>query len=585
MTKYKRWRTAWRRAGLVAGLPILVSCATSVPLSRPVPAPVSVAVPAPVAARGLAPSVPAASAEPPAAAALPPAAAPVAALDARFPPPAVTYQTPAFEPGRSTPTSNAELSGLLGAIAREAVPGVQVRRMALGSSQAGLPIEALLIARHRESIADGLLLGGRPTVLVLAQQHGDEPAGAEALIVVARELSQGTLAPLLDRINVVLLPRANPDGAQASRRGSASGVDINRDQLLLRTPEAQAQARLLREFRPLVVLDLHEYAVGTAFVDKFGGVPRHDALLQYATTPNLPEFVTKASEEWFRRPIVAALQREGLSTEWYHTTGPDPADRKVAMGGVQPETMRNIAGLQNAIGLLLESRGADLGRQHLARRVHTHVTAVAAMLTSAAEHAAELLRVRRFVDAEVSARACQGQAVIQARATPSVYELVLLDPASGADKRVGVAWESALQLQVLRTRARPCGYWLGADQADAVRHLRALGVTVHRLDEAGDLRAEAYAETGRTLTTAGTGFGSVADAGGVLELEVQLQPALLDVAAGGHYVGLDQPLANLVIAALEPDTPSSYAAHRIVGTLDTLARVVGRPQVRMSVEP
>ena len=430
--------------GWAAGLPLLVSCASQVPLTRPVPAPVSIAIPAPIVGRATPPvmAAPAADPAPAASAPAPAASQPPSGIDARFPAPRVAYQTPAFEPGHAGFTSNAELQSMLGTITREAAAGVQVRRLWLGSSQAAAPIEALLFARHRESTLDGLLLGGRPTVLLVAQQHGDEPAGAEALLVVARELAQGSLAALLERINVVVLPRANPDGAAAGRRFSASGIDINRDHLLLRSPEAQAQARLMREFKPLVVLDLHEYAVGAAF-DKFGGVPRFDVLLQYATTANLPEFVTKAAEEWFRRPVVAALQREGLATEWYHTTTPDPADRKVAMGSIRPEASRNIAGLNNAVGLLVETRGADLDRQHLARRVHAHVTAASAVLGRAAEHAPDLLRVRRFVDTDVAAQACRGQAVIQAAPTPSEYELLLLDPATGADKRVGVAWESA----------------------------------------------------------------------------------------------------------------------------------------------
>ena len=101
----------------------------------------------------------------------------------------------------------------------------------------------------------------RPTVLLIGQQHGDEPAGAEALIVIARELAGGRLAPLLDRINVIVLPRANPDGVGERQRVSASGVDINRDHLLLRTPEARAITQLVRDYRPVVVVDSHEYTV------------------------------------------------------------------------------------------------------------------------------------------------------------------------------------------------------------------------------------------------------------------------------------------------------------------------------------
>ena len=585
MTMCNEGRLAGRWWSLALGLPMLVACADRVPLTRPLPAPVAVAVPAPVAGR----PAPRATGAPvpivlPASPESNPASLP-GGVDGRFPAPPNVFATPAFEPGRSAFTSNAELQALLAALARDAGAGVSVRRLALGASQAAAPIEALLFARHRETVADGILLGGRPTVLLVAQQHGDEPAGAEALIVVARELAQGTLSALLDRINVIVLPRANPDGAATARRLTASGIDLNRDHLLLRSPEAQAQARLLRDYRPLVLLDLHEYTLGTAFVEKFGGVPRFDALLQYATTANLPEFITKASEEWFRRPMLEALQREGLAAEWYHTTTPGPADRRVAMGGVEPDTLRNLAGLRNVVSVLLESRGADLGRQHLARRVQTHVTAVTAVLASAAERAPDLIRLRRFVDGEVGASACRGALVVQAAATASEYELTLLDPASGADKRVGVAWDSSLQLQVLKSRARPCGYWLAADQTDAVRRLRALGVTVQRLDEAGDLRGEAYTETGRELVTRSDAPTSVADAGGLLRVKVELLPALLDVAAGSHYVSLEQPLANLVIAALEPDTGAGFIAHRVIGNVDAVARVLARPQVRMTVVP
>ena len=73
-------------------------------------------------------------------------------------------------------------------------------------------------------------------MLLIGQQHGDEPAGSEALLVIAQELAQGLLEPLLDQINVVIVPRANPDGAATGTRSTANGVDMNRDHLLLNTP-------------------------------------------------------------------------------------------------------------------------------------------------------------------------------------------------------------------------------------------------------------------------------------------------------------------------------------------------------------
>jgi len=50
-------------------------------------------------------------------------------------------------------------------------------------------------------------------------------------------------------------------------------------------------------------------------------------------------------------------------------------------------------------------------------------------------------------------------------------------------------------------------------------------------------------------------------------------------------VPLDQPLANLVLAALEPDTQSSYVANHILDSIDVEARVMSRPAVKLSVVP
>ena len=511
-----------------------------------------------------------------------------AALAARFPDPDVRYRTPAFEPGHDGFTSNAELRALLQGLVSDDTGGpgaTRVRLKWLGSSQAGVPLEALHFTRSTAADLLPAANPARPTVLLIGQQHGDEPAGAEALIVIAQELAHGRLQPLLERIDVLIVVRANPDGAALGQRLTASGIDMNRDHLLLRTPEAQALAQLAREYQPIVVADAHEFAALGRLVGKYGAAPRADLLLQYAMVANLPAFVTRASEEWFRRPVLQSLKAEGLATEWYHTTSSDLADPRVSMGGVQPDTGRNVSGLRNAVSLLIETRGVGLGRAHLLRRVHSQVTALGSVLSSAATHADDLLKLRRFVDAEVAAKACQGAVTVEAAATPGEYEMPMLDLASGAEKRVTVAWDSALALVPVKQRPRPCGYWLGADQSDAVLRLRALGVQVQRIEQAAALRGESYMETARETGARADVLGSIADGGPVVRVSVKLVRALIDVEAGSFYVGLDQPLANLVVAALEPDTQNSYLANRIVPAVNGLARVLRRPQAQMSVVP
>ena len=61
--------------------------------------------------------------------------------------------------------------------------------------------------------------------------------------------------------------------------------------------------------------------------------------------------------------------------------------------------------------------------------------------------------------------------------------------------------------------------------------------------------------------------------------------SLIDVPAGSYYGPLNQPLANLALAALEPDTQNSFYANRILEQLDQAARVMAEPTVRLEALP
>ena len=510
-----------------------------------------------------------------------------AAVAARFPPPSVTYTTPGLQGSRVNFTTQAEIQDWLReqAAAASRTPGVVATVLPIGRTQRGVALEALVLTRSANTDPGTLTASGKPTVLLVGQQHGNEPAGSEALLVIARELAQGLLQPLLEKINVVIVPRANPDGASSDQRASYGGLDMNRDHLLLNTPEAQALARLEKALQPMVVVDAHEYTVVGRYLEKFGTVQKFDALLQYATTANLPEFLTKAAEEWYRRPLLAALRNEGLTTEWYHTTSSDLQDKKISMGGAQPDTGRNVNGLKNAVSLLIETRGVGIGRLHIQRRVHTHVVAISSVLASTAQRMSELTQLRPYIDKEVSLLACKDEAVVQADLTPGKYELTMLDATSGADKAVTVDWDSALVLRTVKTRVRPCGYWLSAATSTAVERLRLHGVQVLRVAETGGMLGDRYLETARSTGERQDVRGAIADANAITQVQVSLSRGLVDVPRGSYYVPLGQPLGNLIVAALEPDTQSSYFANQLIADVQHIVRVMVPPNVKFEELP
>ena len=483
------------------------------------------------------------------------------AVAVRYPDPAVEIRTPAFAGGKSDFTSQDELVAFIDGLARR-TPSLRVRT--IGTSQQGRAIPLLIFARPSTGAGD-LQKSGRPTVLIIGQQHGNEPAGGEAALALAAELADPEGAKRLDHVNVLIVPRANPDGAYQFVRGLANGADVNRDHLLGGTPEGRALGHVFADYEPDVVLDCHEFGVRIRWLEKFGGLQRHDALIQYATVSNLPPELTDAAETMFRRPLVQALSGAGLTQSWYYTSSYDRNDRVVSMGGVVPDTGRNIAGLRNAISFLIETRGVGIGRAHLKRRVYTHLVAMRSMLDSTAANAETVLALVRRLRSEVAATAGKGEIVIAGTATTGRSTLDLVDPETGADKTVDVEWRSALAIEARRKRTRPFAYLLPGSETETARRLVHLGATVTRLREAGMVDGERYrvtrAEEAKKDDVRRNDEEAVAE---VIRIEATVEPTRVVAKAGDFYVPLDQPLANVIAAALEPDTQSSYAANRVL---------------------
>lgn len=500
------------------------------------------------------------------------------AVTARFPDPSTRYVTPGLAPERRAFTTNAELDQWLRNLARTPSPnGTQATLLELGRSQQGTPIEALVVTRAQGINPDSLDATHRPTVVLIGQQHGDEPASSEALLVVAQELVQGRLESLIERLNVIVVPRANPDGAEVGTRATANGIDMNRDHLVLSTPEARALAVLVRDYRPILVLDAHEFTVAGPYLEKFKALQYYDALLDYATPANMPAFITKASKEWYHQPMVKALKTQNLTSEWLYTLSSEPNDVQLSMGDAQVDSARNVNGLKNAVSLVVESRGIGLGHSHIQRRVHTHVTAITSALHSSVERAESLEQVRSFVVRDTSAQACRDQVIVEAGSTPEQRDITMLDPETGADKTVQVDWNSSLKLRTLVSRPRPCGYWLATSAETAIERLKLLGVQVLRVAEQGSLLADTYHQTGNSAPTPQEALATLNGQTSPQRVQVALVRSAIDVAAGSYYVPMNQPLAALVVAALEPDTQSSYFAHRLIEDLSDTARIMSTP--------
>lgn len=107
-----------------------------------------------------------------------------------------------------------------------------------------------------------LWFGSGPThVLLWSQMHGDEATATSALLDILRIVSRHRMDPavqrLLGTLTIHLVPMLNPDGAERWQRRNAQGIDINRDALLLQSPEGRALEALRDRLQPALGFNLH----------------------------------------------------------------------------------------------------------------------------------------------------------------------------------------------------------------------------------------------------------------------------------------------------------------------------------------
>lgn len=492
------------------------------------------------------------------------------AVKRRYPDPQVRFDTPAFAPGKSGFSTHEEMMGYLDRL-RSRASNMHVRTA--GVSQEGRVVPAVVFTNTGRFAPAELRRLDRPVVLIVGQMHGNEPAGGEALLALAQSLAQGELQPLLDRITVVLMPRANPDGAHYFWRGTASCIDVNRDHIKVDLPETMAIRRMTLDLQPEVFVDAHEFSVATRWIDKFNAIQSYDFTMAYASHPNVDTRLAEMAERVFSRNIAQDVAAAGYTHFWYYTTAYNLKDKRVNGGGTAPDIGRNYAGLQNALSFLVESRGVGIGRDSFARRVHTHYVVLASLLRTTAEHAAEVRKVTQMARSDLIRRgrepAADDRVAVTLKMPSRAQKLTMADPVTGDNKEIEVEWVDPREAVPALTRARPYAYLVLPSHSEVARRLAMSGIEIRRLRTPVELEVESYEVTDRRQ-------GNVFVEGHIrstVTTEVRTRKRVFP--AGTFVYVMAQPGANVLVSALEPESSSSFVA---LGIVPTDRRGLANPQ-------
>ncbi|MGW0606082.1 M14 family zinc carboxypeptidase [Streptomyces sp. NPDC002640] len=232
-----------------------------------------------------------------------------------------------------------------------------------------------------------------PTILYLAQQHGNEQLTTEAMLHTIKSLGSPSKAGLLEDVNVLFIPMFNADGAMGDvdfpldgylasgerhlTRYNANEVDLNRDHVAKAQPETRAlHDNVLGVYDIDYAIDLHHQGTQS----RVDGDLVSGSIL-YPTTPDVsPELVERSKK------LGSVVYKNVDRTGWGHIGRYD--------GGSANTIGRNGMAAEYGIAtLLFEMRGMSdheyapyvLGQKSNGYLIHQSVVTMEATIKAVAD--------------------------------------------------------------------------------------------------------------------------------------------------------------------------------------------------------
>ncbi|MBR0465959.1 MAG: succinylglutamate desuccinylase/aspartoacylase family protein [Clostridia bacterium] len=226
----------------------------------------------------------------------------------------------------------------------------------------------------------------KPLVYITAQIHGNEVAATEGALAMMTSLQGEYGENILDYINILYVPRVNPEGTRIYSRRNSDDIDMNRDNLLQETYEAQLVHNVFNIFKPHVIIDQHEYVANTTSNSN----SLDDVYVGFNQNPNTSDR-NNAIVDAASHSVIDKVLSNGLRGFYYTETGPSTT------------TGRSYYGNYGTISFLIETRGIGVGLGFYERRVVGQYIAVEGYLDYIASNPQEIINAvnttrQEFID-------------------------------------------------------------------------------------------------------------------------------------------------------------------------------------------
>lgn len=385
--------------------------------------------------------------------------------------------------------------------------------------------------------------------------HGNEPAGDQATLALlgAMDADPSWAAGFLEKLDIIVVPRYNPDGNAYFQRALATNYDPNRDHTKLARQQTRDIKKWFSAFAPHVAIDMHEYTARTRYSSNYNNAA--DGMFSAAKNLNIHPAIRELSETVFAPAVGASLQSKGLRGEPYMTASRTNPPR-MEEAGTDAKIGRNAMGLTQCVTFLFETRGIGIANQSFKRRTLAGLQMILGILETARDEAENVYSTIEGAIEEVIAS--EEPIVVTDYTTYSNRTWTMVDTRSGEVVQLPVEFASTTPATPDKTVARPEGYIIPRAWFDLAERLRVSGLEVETLEEAFEGEVEVYNITSSSLASSyyeGTILNTVT---------AEPVTQAVSLPAGSFFLSSAQKNVGLAFVALEPENIDSYVSFGIV---------------------
>ncbi len=442
-----------------------------------------------------------------------------------------------------------------------------IRIEQFGVSPQGRPIYAVIASKDGKTFDPK-----KPVLMVQAGIHPGEIDGKDAGMMLLRDIAFYGKDGLLDRVNLILIPILSVDGHERSSpysrpnqrgpriqgwRNTATNQNLNRDYMKLDQPEMQAVRALIVKYRPDLYVDVHvtdgidyQYDVTYGYNGEDGAWSRSPAIAGWL-------------DATFKPAINAALEAQGhIPGELVFAIDDRDPKKGLSDGGLGERFSNGWGSAAHVPTILIENHSL---KPHEQRVLGTYVFIEEALRLLAA-HGGELRTAigedRALRPAEVPANFVSTDQPVSTRAFKGILFERYDSPASGGSE---IRWlgrpdpqpwkmpfygsRPTLQLK------RPTAYWIPGYRKDLIERLRIHGVVMESLTAPKTVHVEMLRLHDPKVAPR-TNEGHVQ----ITVEAVTAEPRDWTFPPGSVRVSTDQPLGDVVVLLLEPQSSESFFA-------------------------